>query len=159
MEQKQYVITKKDRKSQLAATILLFLMLLGISVLQRKTDHLLLHVLSFVLILVYIVLIGYELYYYFTYTRTRREQLLIIKEDRLILQGEVVFPSQIDLIVSEGYINSSIGIKLKKRKWIPQRLQFIFANPNKEQEAFDQLQEWADTYQIEIREGKIRSII
>ncbi|MBD7970737.1 hypothetical protein [Paenibacillus gallinarum] len=159
MEQKQYVITKKDRKSQLAATILLFLMLLGISVLQRKTDHVLLHVLSFVLILVYIVLIGYELHYYFTYTRTRREQLLIIKEDRLILQGEVVFPSQIDLIVSEGYLNSSIGIKLKKQRWIPQRLQFIFANPNTEQEAFDQLQEWADTYQIEIREGKIRSII
>ncbi|WP_160036208.1 hypothetical protein [Paenibacillus sp. An7] len=159
MEQKQYVITKKDRKSQLAATILLFLMLLSISVLQWKSDHVLLHVLLFALIMVYIVLIGYELYYYFTYTRTRREQLLIIKEDRLILQEVVVFPPQIDLIVSEGYINSSIEIKLKKRKWIPQRLQFIFADPNKEQEAFDQLQEWADTYQIKIREGKIRSII
>lgn len=159
MEQKQYMITKKDRKSQLVAILLILLMLLSISALQQKNDHVWLHVLLFVLILVYIVLVGYELYYYFNYIRPRKEQLLIIKEDRLILQGEEVFPSQIDLIVSEGYINSLIGIKLKKRKWIPQRLQFIFYSPSTEQEAFYQLQEWADTYQIEIREGKIRSII
>lgn len=52
---------------------------------------------------------GYELYYYFTYTRPRNKQLLIIEKDRLILQNEAVFPSQIEMIVSEGYINSSIG--------------------------------------------------
>ncbi|WP_454190739.1 hypothetical protein [Paenibacillus sp. Marseille-Q7038] len=158
MEQKQYLITKKDRKSQLVASLLFLLMLLSISTLQRKTDHVLLHVLLFVLIVIYIVLVGYELYYYFTFTRPRKEQLLIIKEDHLILQGEEVYPSQIDRIVSEGYINSPIGIKLKKSKWIPQRLQFILANPSTEQEAFDQLQEWANTYQITIQEGKIRSL-
>lgn len=158
MDQREYVITKKDRKSQLGA-VLFLLILLSISATQLKSNHVWLHVLLFGLIIVYIVLLGYELHYYFTYTRPRNQQVLIIEEDRLILQHEEVFPSQIDLIVSEGYINSSIGIKLKKQRWIPQRLQFIFANPSTEQKAFYQLQEWAATYQIEIREGKIRSLI
>lgn len=159
MNQKQYVITKKDRKSQLVTVILFLLILLSINAFQLKSDHVWLHVSLTVLIFVYIVLAGYELYYYLSYTRPRNQQLLINEEDRLILQNEAVYPSQIEMIVSEGYINSSIGIKLKKQKWIPQRFQFIFANPSTEQEAFDQLQRWADTYQIEIGEGKIRSII
>ena len=96
------------------------------------------------------MLLGYELHYYFTYTRPRNEQVLIIEEDRLILQHEEVFPSQIDLIVSEGYINSSIGIKLKKQRWIPQRLQFIFANPSTEQESFYQLQEWGEMNEVPV---------
>ncbi|WP_211745751.1 hypothetical protein [Paenibacillus sp. Marseille-Q4541] len=158
MEQKQYRIMNKDRKSRLAA-LFIMLTLLIIVIFQSSPDHVVLNVFLFIVITAYILLIGYEIYYYFTYNRASKKQFLIIDEDRLILHNQVVLPTQIDLIISEGFIHSSIGIKLTNHRWIPQRLQFLFADQHTEQEAFDQLQEWAAKYQIEIRDGKVRSLL
>lgn len=154
----QYQITKKDRRTQLASMVFMLVMF-TILMFHTKPEHTVIRVMECAVIISLIVCVGYELYYYFTYNRARKKQFLVIGEDRLIIHNQVVLPEQIDLIVSEGYVHSSIGIKLNHKRWIPQRFQFLFADPHTEQEAFDQLQEWAAKYQIEIREGYVRSLI